>query len=86
MVRPQSTSPDPAIASMPPSAAWIFRQIATASATPLTAAIVGPGSTGKTTLLDAVAREYHKAGAAVVRGSFTARLQIDTFWLMTRTG
>jgi hypothetical protein len=78
MVRPQSTSPDPAIASMPPSAAWIFRQIATASATPLTAAVVGPGSTGKTTLLDAVAREYHKAGVAVVRGSFTARLQIDT--------
>lgn len=29
-------------------------------------------------LLDAVAREYEKAGAAVVRGSSTASLQIDT--------
>ena len=78
MVRPHSASPDPAIAGMPPSAAWIFRQIAAAPSTPLTAAVVGPGSTGKSVLLDAVAREYRKAGAVVVRSSSTALLQIDT--------
>lgn len=78
MVRPHSASPDPAIVGMPSSAAWIFRQIAAAPATPLTAAVVGPGSTGKSILLDAVAREYQKTGIAVVRGSSTARLQVDT--------
>ncbi len=62
---------------MPPSAAWIFRQIAAGPSAPLTAAVVGPGSTGKSVLLDAVAREYQKAGAAVVRGSATAQLRID---------
>lgn len=78
MVRPHSASPDPAIAGMPPSAAWVFRQITAAPTNPLTAAVVGPGSTGKSVLLDAVAREYEKAGAAVLRGSSTASLQIDT--------
>jgi DNA-binding CsgD family transcriptional regulator len=79
MVRPHSSaSPDPVITGMPPSAAWIFRQIAAAPANPLTAAVVGPGSTGKSVLLDALAREYQKAGATVVRGSSAARLQIDT--------
>src|SRR5262245_51385167 len=83
MVRPHSASPDPAIVGMPPSASWIFRQIAAAPSTPLTAAVVGPGSTGKSALLDAVAREYQKAGAAVVRGSSTARLQINTLQIDT---
>ncbi|MGH3778916.1 MAG: LuxR C-terminal-related transcriptional regulator [Pseudonocardiaceae bacterium] len=63
---------------MPPSAAWIFRQIAAAPSAPLTAAIVGPGGTGKSTLLDALAREYQKAGAAVVRGGCAAGLRLDT--------
>ncbi|MGH3694315.1 MAG: LuxR C-terminal-related transcriptional regulator [Pseudonocardiaceae bacterium] len=63
---------------MPPSTAWIFRQIAAGPSDPLTAAVVGPGSTGKSVLLDAVAREYQKAGATVVRGSSATQLQIDT--------
>jgi DNA-binding CsgD family transcriptional regulator/tetratricopeptide (TPR) repeat protein len=78
MVRPHSASSDPAVAGIPPSAAWIFRQIAASASAPLTAAVVGPGSTGKSVLLDAVAREYQKAGAAVVRGNSTAHLQIHT--------
>ncbi|MGH3751536.1 MAG: LuxR C-terminal-related transcriptional regulator [Pseudonocardiaceae bacterium] len=78
MVRPQSASPDLAIPSTPLSAAWIFRQIAAAPSTPLTAAIVGPGGTGKSALLDALAREYQKAGAAVVRGSSAGGLRVDT--------
>ncbi|MDQ4105444.1 MAG: LuxR family transcriptional regulator, partial [Actinomycetota bacterium] len=63
---------------MPSSAAWIFRQIAAAPATPLTAAVVGPGGTGKSALLDAVAREYQKAGVEVVRASSAAGARIDT--------
>ncbi|MGH3840674.1 MAG: LuxR C-terminal-related transcriptional regulator [Pseudonocardiaceae bacterium] len=39
---------------------------------------MGPGSTGKSVLLDAVAREYQKAGAAVIRVSSAAHLSIDT--------
>ncbi len=78
MVRPQSASPDLAIPGTPASAAWIFRQIAAAPSAPLTAAIVGPGGTGKSALLDAVAREYQKTGAAVVRGSSAAGLRLDT--------
>ncbi|MGH3920901.1 MAG: LuxR C-terminal-related transcriptional regulator [Pseudonocardiaceae bacterium] len=78
MVRPQSASPDLAVPGIPPSAAWIFRQIAAAPSAPLTAAIVGPGGTGKSTLLDALAREYQQAGAAVVRGSSAAGLRLDT--------
>jgi DNA-binding NarL/FixJ family response regulator len=78
MVRPQSAPPDPAVVGMPPAAAWIYRQIAAAPSTPLTAAVVGPGSTGKSVLLDAVAREYQKAGATVIRGGSSAELSIDT--------
>ncbi len=78
MVRPHAASPDLPAAGMPPSAAWIFRQIAAGPSAPLTAAVVGPGSTGKSVLLDAVAREYQKAGATVVRGSSATQLQIDT--------
>ncbi|MGH3978653.1 MAG: hypothetical protein ACRDRZ_06585, partial [Pseudonocardiaceae bacterium] len=67
MPRPHSASPDLAIAGTP-AAAWLFRQIAGAPSAPLTVAVVGPGGTGKSALLDAVAREYEKAGTAVVRG------------------
>ncbi|MDQ4010607.1 MAG: LuxR C-terminal-related transcriptional regulator [Actinomycetota bacterium] len=77
MVRPHS-APDLAVPSAPPSALWIFRQIAGAPSAPLTAAIVGPGGTGKSVLLDALAREYQKAGAVVVRGNPTAGLRLDT--------
>jgi DNA-binding CsgD family transcriptional regulator/DNA replicative helicase MCM subunit Mcm2 (Cdc46/Mcm family) len=78
MVRPHSASPDLAIPSTPSSAAWIFRQIAAVPSAPLTAAVVGPGGTGKSALLDALAREYQKAGATVVRGSSAAGLRLDT--------
>ncbi|MGH3900244.1 MAG: LuxR C-terminal-related transcriptional regulator [Pseudonocardiaceae bacterium] len=78
MVRPQSASPDLAIPGTPPSAAWIFRQIAAAASAPLTTAIVGPGGTGKSALLDVVAQQYHKAGAVVVRGSSAADLRLKT--------
>lgn len=77
MVRPNSAPPDPAIAGMPTAAAWIFRQIATAASTPLLAAVVGPGSTGKSVLLDAVAREYQKTGAVVVRDSSSIKLRLE---------
>jgi DNA-binding CsgD family transcriptional regulator len=78
MVRQHSASPDLAIPGMPSSAAWIFRQIAAAPSAPLTAAVVGPGGTGKSVLLDALARQYEKAGAAVVRGSSAAGPRLDT--------
>ncbi len=84
MVRPHSASPDLAIPSTPSSAAWIFCQIAAAPSAPLTAAVVGPGGTGKSALLDALARQYQKAGqyqkdgAAVVHGSSAAGLRLDT--------
>jgi DNA-binding CsgD family transcriptional regulator len=77
MVRPHS-APDLAVPSAPPSALWIFRQIAGAPSAPLTAAIVGPGGTGKSVLLDALAREYQKAGAVVALGTSAAGLRLDT--------
>ncbi len=45
-----------------PRAAWLFRCIAAAPAAGLTAAVVGPGGTGKSTLLNAVAAAYERAG------------------------
>ncbi|MGH3976453.1 MAG: LuxR C-terminal-related transcriptional regulator, partial [Pseudonocardiaceae bacterium] len=78
MVRPRAASPELAIPGVQPSAVWLFRQITGSPSAPLTAAIVGPGGTGKSALLDALAREYQKAGAAVVRGSSTADLRLDT--------
>ncbi|MDQ4031525.1 MAG: LuxR C-terminal-related transcriptional regulator [Actinomycetota bacterium] len=77
MVRPHS-APDPAVSTPSPAALWIFRQVAGAPSAPLTAAIVGPGGTGKSVLLDALAREYQKAGAVVMRGNRAAGLRLDT--------
>ncbi len=76
--RPPTAPPNRAIPGVPPSAAWIFHQIAAGASTPLAAALVGPGGTGKSALLDAVAREYQKAGASVVRGNAATPLQLDT--------
>jgi DNA-binding CsgD family transcriptional regulator len=76
MVRPHS-APDLAVSTPSPAALWIFRQVAGAPSAPLTAAIVGPGGTGKSVLLDALAREYQKAGALVMRGN-RAGLRLDT--------
>ena len=50
-----------------PAAAWVFRQIAAAPGGAMTAAVVGPGGTGKSILLKAVAAAYEKAGVRVIR-------------------
>jgi DNA-binding CsgD family transcriptional regulator len=57
-----------AVTGIPSSGGWLLRHIAAAPAAPCTAAIVGPGGTGKSALLDALVREYQKAGTAVLRG------------------
>lgn len=49
------------------NADWLFRRIAADPLGSLTAAVVGSGGTGKTLLLDEVARAYGKAGVEVVR-------------------
>jgi DNA-binding CsgD family transcriptional regulator len=50
-----------------PGAAWILRQIAARPNDALTAAVVGPGGTGKSTLLRAIASAYERAGVQTVR-------------------
>ena len=50
-----------------PSAAPLLRRIATDPAAPLIATIVGPGGTGKSATLDAVAHGYQQAGIEVLR-------------------
>lgn len=50
-----------------PAADWIFRHIATRPGEALTAAVVGPGGMGKSSLLKAVAAAYAKAGITVTR-------------------
>ncbi|MFN2494819.1 MAG: helix-turn-helix transcriptional regulator, partial [Pseudonocardiaceae bacterium] len=77
MVRPNPASPDAVIRAMP-SAAWIFRQIVAAPSASLAAAVVGPGGTGKSALLDAVARGYADAGIAVARAGSASGLRLDT--------
>ena len=64
MVRTAVMAPaDPAV----PAAGWILRQIGVSATEPLTAAIVGPGGTGKSTLLKAIASAYSEAGVRVAR-------------------
>ena len=53
------------------AAAALLRRIADVPGAPLGAVVVGPGGTGKTTLLDAVERAYTDAGVAVVRTAAT---------------
>lgn len=50
-----------------PSTAELLRHIGEHPAAPLSVAIMGPGGTGKTATLDAVARAYERAGVAVLR-------------------
>jgi DNA-binding CsgD family transcriptional regulator len=57
----------PTTAAAEPVAGWILRQIEAGAGAPLTAAIVGPGGTGKSTLLNAIATAYDAAGAPAVR-------------------
>ncbi len=60
-----------------PAQAWVMQRIADTPAEPLTVAIVGPGGTGKTFFLDAVARQYEQAGVDVIRGSASRRIPPD---------
>jgi DNA-binding CsgD family transcriptional regulator len=50
-----------------PAAAVLLRRVTASPALPLRAVVVGPGGTGKTTLLDAVGRAYAAAGIEAVR-------------------
>jgi DNA-binding CsgD family transcriptional regulator/energy-coupling factor transporter ATP-binding protein EcfA2 len=60
---PPSAHAEPVV----PQAGWILRQIAASPVDPLTAAIVGPGGTGKSTLVTAIAAAYAAAGVRAVR-------------------
>ena len=55
----------------------VLRRITEDPAAPLHTVIVGPGGTGKSTLLDEVARAYEQAGVEVVRGGGTRVLSPD---------
>ncbi len=57
----------PTMARAEPVAGWILRQIGSEVGEPLTAAIVGPGGTGKSTLVSAIAAAYDTAGVPAVR-------------------
>lgn len=54
-----------------PAAAALLRRIAESPAAPLGAVVVGPGGTGKTTLLDAIGRAYAAAGVPIARATAT---------------
>jgi DNA-binding NarL/FixJ family response regulator len=49
-----------------PSAGWLFRQLDATPGEPLTAAVVGPGGTGKSALLRAIEARYERAGSGPV--------------------
>ena len=53
--------------AVPASAPALVRRVAGAPGAPLNAVVVGPGGTGKTVLLEAVARAYADAGVEVRR-------------------
>lgn len=58
-----------------PSARWLFRQLDASPAEPLTAAVVGPGGTGKSALLNALEARYERAGSGPV--SIGADVDLD---------
>lgn len=59
---------DPAVPDpLSRSARWILRRIDGEPDESLTAAVVGPGTCGKSTLLDVLARRYERAGTTVLR-------------------
>ncbi len=60
-----------------PAADWILRHISTAPSAPLTAAIVGPGGTGKSAVLDRLVSQYSQAGVTVVRGGTNVDLWLS---------
>ncbi|HWM02840.1 MAG TPA: LuxR C-terminal-related transcriptional regulator [Actinophytocola sp.] len=49
-----------------PAAAWILRQIASGPGSPLTAALVGPGGSGKSALIKTIAAAYERAGVRAI--------------------
>jgi DNA-binding CsgD family transcriptional regulator len=49
-----------------PAAGWLFRRLAAAPGDALTAAVVGPGGTGKSALLRAIASAYERAGSTPI--------------------
>lgn len=65
----------------PPGGAALAARIAADPLAPVTAAVVGPGGTGKTMLLDELAAVYERAGVEVVRfpaeGSVDAAVLVD---------
>lgn len=60
-----------------PTVAGLLQRIAAEPAAPLTVAVVGPGGTGKTTVLDRIAAGYLRAGVPVVRGGGRDRVTLD---------
>jgi ATPase subunit of ABC transporter with duplicated ATPase domains len=50
-----------------PATAWILQQIAARPDDALTAAVVGPGGTGNSTLIKVIAAAYERAGVQTVR-------------------
>jgi hypothetical protein len=62
-----ATGAPPGSTGAGPASAALLRRIAESPGAPLGAVVVGPGGTGKTTLLDAVDRAYTAAGVPVVR-------------------
>ncbi len=66
-----------AVADRVPAIAAVLRRIATDPGAPLVAAVIGPGGTGKTALLDAVAREYENAGIVLIRAGGDRPVPID---------
>jgi DNA-binding CsgD family transcriptional regulator len=76
---PTAAPPSPPVPGGPASAALV-RRVSEAPTAPLTAVVVGPGGTGKTTLLDAVGHAYATAGVEVARAlpaTPTAALLVD---------
>lgn len=79
MTAPAVAPPSPPVPEGPAATALV-RRVTEAPTAPLTAVVVGPGGTGKTALLDVVARAYAAAGVEVVRGlpaAPTATLLVD---------
>jgi hypothetical protein len=63
------TTPSAPAEPVAPGAAWILRQIAARPNEALTAAVVGPGGTGKSTLIRAIEAASERAGVQTVRVS-----------------
>ncbi|MHA6785480.1 LuxR C-terminal-related transcriptional regulator [Pseudonocardia saturnea] len=72
--RPRSVTPDGAV---PPGGAGLAEWVRDNPGEPLVASVLGPGGTGKTMLLDALARHYAAAGVPVHRAAGAAPAPFD---------